>query len=404
MLRIPIEQAKSGMALARPIIDPAKPEHTLLKAGFKLDLDHIKRLRALKINSFWVRYPGLDFIDEMIDPNITQEQQQLYSQLKEDFTESQDQGLAKVDYSQYVKQMSNFFHYIMENGLSSDFVTELHGAKDDLIRHGTTVATLALLIGIRAEIQLLKGRPNVLPQVATDLTQLGVGCLLHDLGKLDLPEDLQNFHMTAHDMGSKEWQEHTEVAYDMIKKGLDPCAGQVIMNHHQHYDGSGFPVRKTLPGLSEPTVALSGSDIHIFCRIACLADRFDGFRYLPDGNIAPTVVALKRMTNTGYAKWFDPELYKIFINAMPAFNIGEQVTLNNGQQVVVTEVNEKEPCQPTVLPIDLDQAQDDQKTPKKQDSNDNNSQPKPINLALDNTLFIQKVGNFDVTNYLYDNN
>ncbi len=49
MLRVPIEQAKPGMILARSIADPEKPDHTLLKGNFKLDNERIKRLRSLRL-------------------------------------------------------------------------------------------------------------------------------------------------------------------------------------------------------------------------------------------------------------------------------------------------------------------------------------------------------------------
>jgi len=396
MLRVPIEQAKSGMVLARSIINPEKTDHILLKAGYKLDSEFIGKLRTLHIGNIWIQYPGLDFLDDEIDPETVRKQQKLYDSLKEDFTKAQGQGLNKIDYGKYVRQMTGLFQSILaKNKTSASFISELRGSSGDIFLHSTTVASIALLIGIRLEHVLVKARPIVSANMATDLTNLGVGCLLHDIGKLSLPDELQGFHLTAQNLGSAEWQQHTEAGYEAIKAGLNPCAGQIILNHHQHFDGSGFPLRKKVTSESEPVFPLKGEEIHVFCRIACIADRFDGFRYLPDGKVAPTVVALKRMRNPGYAKWFDPAIYKAFTDAMPAFNPGDQVILNDSQIVVVTEVNDGEPCRPVVRPIDMDKAE------KPDKSSGEVEEPVDINLAARPDLYIAKVGDFDVTPYLH---
>ncbi|MBN1766457.1 MAG: HD domain-containing protein [Sedimentisphaerales bacterium] len=402
MLRVPIEQAKPGMVLARSVADPKKLDHILLKAGFKIDDHHIERLRSMRIFNLWVQYPGLDFLDELLDPKLIDKQQALYKSLKDQFTERQEDGLDKINYTQYVEQMSNLFrHLLQDQSRSCLFVTELQGESEDIFLHGTTVASLALLIGLRLDTYLTKSRPKLPPLVATDLTYLGVGCLLHDMGKLYLPEEIRDFHLTAQDLGTPEWQLHTEAGFEMINGGLDACAGQVVINHHQHFDGSGFPLRKSLPGSDELVLPLRGHEIHIFCRITSIADRFDGFRHLPDGRVAPNIVALKRMKNTGYSSWFDPVILEAFTEAMPAFAPGEQVILNNGQTVVVTEVNEKEPCKPIVRPINPDDAiEPDKKKPKKADDDDEEDDI-DINLATNKKLYVAKVGDFDVTPYLH---
>jgi HD-GYP domain-containing protein (c-di-GMP phosphodiesterase class II) len=396
MLKVPIEQAVAGMVLARSVADPEKLEHVLLKAGFQLDETYIKRLRTLHVAHIWIQYPGLDFLDEILDPQLVEQQQTLYKSLKEQFTEAQDQGLDKIDYRLYVTQMTRLFQRLMQNhNPTSLFVTELQGGSQDLFLHSTIVASLAMLVGMRLENYLVRARQTLPAGIAADLTYLGVGCLLHDIGKLQLPEELRNFHLTAQNRGNPLWQQHTEIGIEMRRGGLDALSAQVVLNHHQHFDGSGFPVRKALPGSDELVLPLHGDEIHVFCRIACVVDRYDGFRHLPDGTVAPNVVALKRLKNPGYAKWFDPEIYQAFTTAMPAFTLGEQVLLNNGQTVVVTEINQSEPCRPIVRPIDPAKSTD----PGKKDDQTENTPD--INLLTRRDLYVAKVGDFDVTPYLH---
>jgi HD-GYP domain-containing protein (c-di-GMP phosphodiesterase class II) len=223
-----------------------------------------------------------------------------------------------------------------------------------------------------------------------------VGALLHDIGKLSLPEELRTFRLTAQDRGDPAWQQHTEAGRKMVKGGLDPTSSKIVLDHHQHFDGSGFPPRKAVPGLPDQIVPLQKKEIHIFCRIATLADRFENFRHLPDGRIAPTVVALKRIRNPGYAKWFDPVVFQAFLESVPPFVPGEQVLLSDGQNVVVTEINEKFPHRPVVKPIDLDLAA----APDKHNLTEEQEEENDIDLAVRNDLNIAQVGDFDVTPYL----
>ena len=397
MLKVHIEQARPGRVLARMVNNPQKPDHVLLKSGFTLDDEQIKRLNQLRIYSLWVRYPNLDFLDEVLDPEVINQQQDIYTSLKEQFAETQGLALANIEYSQYVKQTTDLFSRILSTrNKHSLFINELHGASNDIFLHGTTVAYLAMLIGIRLEAYLIHERPKLPVHLAYDLAQMGVGCLLHDIGKLTLAKEMQSFRLTAQDNGHSQWQKHTEAGFEMIRGGLDPGAGQVILNHHQHFDGSGFPPRKETPLLVSAPVPLKGKEIHIFCRIASLANRFDGFRYLPDGRKAPSIVALTRLKKPGYKKWFDPVIFDAFLETVPPFTPGEQVILNNGQTTVITELNSKSPCQPIVRPIDLSLAQN-----PKAKKDDEEKEEKDINLSLRSDLHITQIDGFDVTDYLY---
>lgn len=396
MLRVPIQQAKPGMVLAHSVYNPEKPEHLWLAAGFKLDQETIERLDLSKLRNVWVKCPSLDFLDDLIDPELQRQQHELYGMLKKQFGEEQERNLAKVDYGQYVSQMVQFFAQLLRNRKGAAILCELEGESEDIFRHGTTVASLALTLGMQLESYLIMERSWVPPRLASDLTALGVGCLLHDIGELSVPEEYRNSHVTAQDMGDPQWQEHTEVGFEMIKAGLDPAAAQVVLNHHQHFNGSGFPKRKSMPGQPEIMKPLSGKDIHVFCRIASIVDRFDGFRHMPDGSVAPVVVALKRLKNPGYRDWFDPVIYEEFFRTVPPFAPGEQVMLNDGQPVVITALNDEDPCNPIVKPIDMEEVIQNRPAPKGPEQ----EQPE-INLTLRGDLHIARVDDVDITTSLY---
>ncbi len=398
MLKVQLHQAKPDMVLARKLYDPAQPKHTLLKAGYQLNETDIARLNSLEIPSIWVRYPNLEFLDNLVDPELTELQQAVYDTFKTQFNSNNENTSGKVDYQVFTRQMSMIYKRMSEKqSKNSLYLGDMQGETHDQFRHGCSVAHLAMIMGMKMEAYLVKNRPNMNASAAIDLTQLGVGCLLHDIGKLNFDKDMQEFKMTAQSQGNLEWQQHIQIGYDMVKDHIDSAASQVVLNHHQHFDGSGFPFRKKSMGSNVIDTALEGEDIHIFCRIAALADRFEGFKFMPDGSEAPNIVALKRLHNPGYVKWFDPIVFKALEDSVPPFPPGEQVTLNNGQTCVVKQVNMEDPCRPTVVPINMDLTDVSQFNKE-----ENKDIPKnDIHLEIRQDLKIVKAGDFDVEKFLY---
>ena len=69
-------------------------------------------------------------------------------------------------------------------------------------------------------------------------------------------------------------QRHTVYGYEMVRGSVPAAAAQVVLNHHQRYDGSGYPAVID-PATGEALPPLAGRQIPIFSRIAMLADVYD---------------------------------------------------------------------------------------------------------------------------------
>lgn len=392
MLKVAIEQTTTSMVLAQTIYHPLCPGEPLLKNGFQLDAPSIERLRSLHIPSLWIKFPHLESLDSIVDPAISEHKQDLLSFLTKTLPKELHCGDIKANYSRYAQKIEALIATISNGrGVKTFFVSEIAAPPEMIFFHSVTVAYLSILMGMRLEHYIIRQRPNISRHIAKNLVSLGVGCLLHDVGKLQLDDALHKFKITACDKGASLWQTHTEIGHELIKEGIDPTTAQIILNHHQHFDGSGFPNRQG-GGLDAPFKPQSGLDIHIFCRIMAVADRFDGFAFFPDGSRAPTVVALKRMKNQGYRAWFDPTVLETFFQVVPPFPPGEQVVLNNGQRCVVKRLSPKTPCRPIVAPVDL--AVLEGRPPE-------GEAPAEIDLSINPHLSIQFVDGVDVTKFLY---
>ena len=89
-------------------------------------------------------------------------------------------------------------------------------------------------------ISMLMGRTFGLAEA--DMLDLGVGSLLHDIGKLDLPDRVRHREEHFTQAEQRLYEEHVAMGIVQARKmGLSAGASLVIAQHHEHADGSGFP-------------------------------------------------------------------------------------------------------------------------------------------------------------------
>ena len=143
-----------------------------------------------------------------------------------------------------------------------------------LMSHAANVCYLALLLGIKSERYLIEQRRHKSAQEAKDLHLLGLGCLLHDIGKLRVPREILNKPSPANAGGNGQNAKHTLLGYEMVKGSIPAPAAEIVLNHHQRYDGKGYPSRPTSAGREE-LPPLAGRQIPVFSRIAIVADIYD---------------------------------------------------------------------------------------------------------------------------------
>jgi putative nucleotidyltransferase with HDIG domain len=228
-----------------------------------------------------------------------------------------------------VRQANTLIGQIASSILSeADLAIHVMGetGSEELYFHSLNVTILSMMMA-----RDLKLPPPV-------VVALGLGALFHDVGKHDIPDRLQREVEAFTPAERKLFELHTVYGSDMAKRLKLPAAVQaIILEHHEHVDGSGFPAK------------LKGDDIGMLSRIVAIANRYD--ELCNPVNIADALTpheALALMFAKLRAK-FDARIMQLFIRCLGVYPPGSIVELSNGALGMVTTVNASKPMKPMLM-------------------------------------------------------
>lgn len=198
-----------------------------------------------------------------------------------------------------------------------------------LAHHAMNVVVLSLLLGKAAQLG------------EEEMRWLGLGCMFHDLGKIDVPTRvLRNSQRTAAE--EQFYQAHVGYGIKHVAKlsELPVPVKNVIACHHERWDGKGFPNH------------LAGTKIPRLARIAAIANRYDNLCNPFDLKTAKTpseaVSFMFRQEKDNY----DPELLQLFVKAVGVYPPGCFVALSDGSIGLVVETNSGDLLHPLIMLYD----------------------------------------------------
>lgn len=204
-------------------------------------------------------------------------------------------------------------------------LARLKSFDDYTFSHCVNVSILSITLGRHMGLE----RP--------ELEELGTGAILHDIGKMLVPEKILNKPGKLTDDEFTVIKRHPEYGQEVLtSSAIREGSLLVAMQHHERYDGSGYHK------------GLARDDIHPYARIAAVADVYDAMtsnRVYQNG-MAPEE-ALKRLYLMR-GTHFEPHIVERLIKCLGIYPIGTLVELNTGELAVVKMVNRSHPLQPRV--------------------------------------------------------
>jgi len=193
--------------------------------------------------------------------------------------------------------------------------------------HSLRVAILALTFGRQL------GMPH------DRLEMLGLGALLHDIGKVKVPDEILAKPGALTPEETAIMQRHVVWGVEILSatREVPEAALEVVRSHHERYDGSGY------------MNGLRGNAISEFGTIGAIVDQYDAItsdRAYRDG-LSPHAV-LKKMYEWRNSL-FKGELVERFIQCLGIYPIGSVVALNSGEIGVVAAINRQQRLKPYVM-------------------------------------------------------
>jgi HD-GYP domain-containing protein (c-di-GMP phosphodiesterase class II) len=254
------------------------------------------------------------------------EARQTAAQILDSVSEVMQKGL-KLDVEQVQHAVDGLRESIIRNPDALMFLTQLRNTQSSAYDRAINVAVYLLAFG------------RYLGLTRDELSELGLGGLLLDIGKLKLPEELLGKKTTYTPAEHSLFKRHVAFGESMVQNipGVTTKVKDMISQHHERENGSGYPK------------GLHGKKLTAFGKMAAIVDCFEGL--VMEHNIArplPPHEALQLIQTWG-GRFLHQALVEHFIQCTGVYPVGSLVELTTGAVGIVVSQNRKNRLQPRVL-------------------------------------------------------
>lgn len=219
----------------------------------------------------------------------------------------------KLDVQEVKTAVRGCVDSVIKNPSALLWLTQIKNKDDYTAEHCLRVAILAIALG--RELELLEG----------ELVDLGIGAMLHDVGKVKVPDEILNKEGALTQEEYVIMQSHSEEGRRMLmaKADVPPIAVDIAYSHHEQLDGKGYPR------------GVDGSKIPFFARIVSVIDAYDAItsdRVYRKGR--STLEALRILYDCRGTQ-FDENVVKAFIKLIGVYPPGHIAELTTGEAGII---------------------------------------------------------------------
>ncbi|EYE88146.1 HD family phosphohydrolase [Fervidicella metallireducens AeB] len=322
MRYIRIEDSKNGDILARPIV--TSDGIVLLSEGTVLSSSYIDKIISTGIKKIFIKdnlysQTSVDIEDfsQLKDKSINLVSNIYNKVINSETIDSEEIETVVVDILNYVKSSTAFPSKLLETIKLKDNYTYIHSIN---------TCFLSIILGEYFNLS------------ETEQIILGTGALLHDIGKTYIDEKILKKASKLTDDEFKLIQKHTLYGFKILNstKGIDHASMLIALNHHEKYDGSGYPR------------GLKGKQIDFFSQLVTICDVYDALI-----NVRSYKKAFKPNETYEYilsksGTFFNTELVNAFRNCICIYPDGVGVRLSDGRLAFVLHQNKGFPERPVI--------------------------------------------------------
>lgn len=225
--------------------------------------------------------------------------------------------------------------FLNENDTVMHLIQQTAGS-EELYFHSLNVSVLGMMLA------------HEMKCTEAQIKSIGMAGLFHDLGKVNVPESILNKIEPLNKPEQNLFEMHAQYGVDVgTKAGMPKIVLEVIANHHEYLDGTGYPNK------------LKGDAIRLPTRIVTIANVYDN---LCNHNDPRQSLTPHEALSIMYAKrraQFDPLCMATLVKSLGVYPPGTLVKLSNEATGLVMNVNVGKPLRPRVLVYDAEIPKED---------------------------------------------
>lgn len=344
-----VDDLKGGEVLAKAIITPEF--RVLLSDEITLQSEYIEKIKEFGISEVYIK-------DE--DQVHQQEVVLLKSEAESFFHDKVKSILEKHTYSkndelmELSKTADNIISNIMEEDQVVEKIFDIKERSSDIYEHSISICSLATLLALKLELS------------KKTVHDIGVGCLLHDLGLRYLTINYDNQDISKlSKVELAEFKKHPVYGYSVLQNEnwISEVSKNIILCHHETLDGLGYP--------------LHAKEIPLEAQIVGICDNFDEM-ICGIGRKRIKVYEAVEYLKVFRGVKFSADIVNVFLEFTAVYPAGSHVLLSDNTVGTVIRQNKEFPDRPVIQII--------------KDKNGNAvGRQKIIDLIKVNHIFIEKV-------------
>jgi putative nucleotidyltransferase with HDIG domain len=342
----------------------------LLNVGVRLEKKILDRLLEFGIDYLYINDPDTDdliltnSISDELRVNAIKSIGDSFKQIQLDTKISQSFVIEKSA-RKFKKLISILLDELQRSKELLNLLSDVFIHDHYIFSHSLNVTLYALAIGIEMKLP------------PKELELLGLGAILHDVGKMKVPEEILSKpgRLTAEEF--QVIKAHAEDGFQLLRNipTVPLIVAHCAYQHHERLNGSGYPR------------GLKDDDIHLFGRILGVADVFDAVT--SNRVYRPAMLPHEglEILYSGSGNLFDPKVVDAFRKAVAIYPIGLTVVLSDGRKGVVAAQNPGLSERPIIRVLE-----------------ENDQRVKPYEINLQSNLSIMIVSCDTIMKYEYANN
>ncbi|MCX8129893.1 MAG: HD-GYP domain-containing protein [Clostridia bacterium] len=322
MKKISVADLKPGMKLAKDVyLNDGK---LLLLSGFVIKPRYIRKLELFNIPCVYVVEGEEVPLSEISEEKVYSE---AFGTIKSVLTSVRDGK--DIDVPAVKNTVTEIVHKVINNESVFMQLTGIRDIDNYTFLHSVDVCIYSLITGKNLGLS------------QDDLTELGIGAVLHDIGKCKVPLEILMKPGKLTDDEFHIIKLHTVYGHEIINNtpGLGKRIANIACQHHEKWDGTGYPIGLANFQIDKFSRIVTASDIYD----ALTADRVYRKRDLPH-EAAEYILG-------NSSTLIDPDVASVFIKNIAIYPEGSIVILNSGEIGSVIEANKNMSIRPKVMVI-----------------------------------------------------